>query len=430
MTQIDIHKEAEKATRIYNNNESAVKNVLLFHTTDLSQSILYYLLRYTKHNVIVVDYLYPELIKGHGRTRTLLESNPYLNDRIKLIKYSGLDIDVFISDIRLLPYDNIDVVIVTPSFTEDDEIRLKNETVQYNVDYISLALNELIGSDKFNVDKSKVILLSSWLVYGNQPERFPLKETDPLNPNGVKGNTFLKMENIIDIFSNEIRKPEFRLKNSIILRLGSYFGQYTFRHNYMNRLLEAALDNDSVVEIYGDQSQSRDMVYLDNINYVIAKMISTDKFDNEIFNIGSTRTSGYSVEQQRGLEVNVLKRMQSLKKLLEHFSGVSFEIKSNRSRTREDNNRILLDNTKIVKWFSDMKDEYPLTDINHVRIAANYVFNMFMNPSKNDSEKLDVSLSFKRVGDVNEELQKYYNEKYKDDKNGGLSINSNVEIIN
>lgn len=430
MSQIDISKEVEKSTRIYKEDNKTTKNIMLFHTTDLSQSICYYLLRYTKHNVIVVDYLYPELIKGHGRTKALLELNPYQNDRIRLIRYSGLDIDVFGSDVRLLPYDNIDAVIIPPSFTEDDEIRLKNETIQYNVNYVSLALNELLRSGKFNSSESKVILLSSWLVYGNQPELFPIKETVNCIPNGAKGNTFLKMEEMLNAHSSDNIQSEFSIKNRTILRLGSYFGQYTFRHNYMNRLLEAALDNDSLVEIYGDQSQSRDMVYLDNINYVISKIISTDAFDNDIFNVGSTRTSGYSVEQQKGLEVNVLKRMQSLKKLLEHFSGVSFEIKSNRQRTREDNNRILLDNGKIVKRFSDIKDEYPLTDINHVRVAANYVFNTFMNPTRTDSEKLDVSLSFKRVGDVGEELQKYYKERYSDENRKNLNLDEGVEIMN
>jgi len=124
-------------------------------------------------------------------------------------------------------------------------------------------------------ETKKLIFASSSSVYGSVSE-LPIKESVPKNPISAYGTAKLAAENYIRLY----------LDNYTILRYSNIYGprQVGTTCGIIAILIRKYFSGERPV-IFGDGSQTRDYLYVSDA--VSANILSIEKGDNEIFNIGS-----------------------------------------------------------------------------------------------------------------------------------------------
>jgi len=245
---------------------------------------------------------------GNHLTRHLIEKNYQVTviDDVSietLENFGDLKKEVGFQKINILHFEdlrkafrNVDGVFHQAALTDVQE-SFRKPNVYYDVN-VRGTENILKIAEEFNF---KVIFASSASVYGN-PKKIPIKETadrKPLNPYGI---TKLECEKLAEKYSK-------RGNQVITLRYFNVFGkaQTSSYAGVITRFLEN-IKNKVAPEIYGNGSQTRDFIYVDNI---LGANLSAMKSDigNGFFNIGTgiktsikdlanlmIKLSGYSLE--------------------------------------------------------------------------------------------------------------------------------------
>jgi len=223
---------------------------------------------------------------GNHLTRHLIEKNYQVTviDDVSietLENFGDLKKEVGFQKINILHFEdlrkafrNVDGVFHQAALTDVQE-SFRKPNVYYDVN-VRGTENILKIAEEFNF---KVIFASSASVYGN-PKKIPIKETavrKPLNPYGI---TKLECEKLAEKYSK-------RGNQVITLRYFNVFGkgQTSSYAGVITRFLEN-IENKIPPEIFGDGSQTRDFIYVDDI---LGANLSAMKSNmgNGFFNIGT-----------------------------------------------------------------------------------------------------------------------------------------------
>ncbi len=233
------------------------------------------------YQVTVIDDVNIETLENFGNTTKTVEFK-----KINILNYE---------DLRKA-FRNVDGVFHHAALIDVQE-SFRKPDLYYDVN-VKGTENILKIAEEFNI---KVVFASSASVYGN-PEKIPIKETDvrkPLNPYGI---TKLECEKLIEKYSK-------RGNQVLTLRYFNVFGkrQTGSYAGVITRFLDK-IKNKTPPEIFGDGSQTRDFIYVDDI---LSANLSAMKSDigNGFFNIGTgiktsikdlanlmIELSGYSLE--------------------------------------------------------------------------------------------------------------------------------------
>jgi len=233
------------------------------------------------YQVTVIDDVNIETLENFGNTIKTVEFK-----KINILNYE---------DLRKA-FRNVDGVFHHAALTDVQE-SFRKPNLYYDVN-VKGTENILKIAEEFNF---KVVFASSASVYGN-PEKIPIKETavrKPLNPYGI---TKLECEKLIEKYSK-------RGNQVLTLRYFNVFGkrQTGSYAGVITRFLDK-IKNKMPPEIFGDGSQTRDFIYVDDI---LSANLSAMKSDigNGFFNIGTgiktsikdvanlmIELSGYSLE--------------------------------------------------------------------------------------------------------------------------------------
>ena len=233
------------------------------------------------YQVTVIDDVNIETLENFGNTIKTVEFK-----KINILNYE---------DLRKA-FRNVDGVFHQAALTDVQE-SFRKPNLYYDVN-VKGTENILKIAEEFNF---KVVFASSASVYGN-PEKIPIKETavrKPLNPYGI---TKLECEKLVEKYSK-------RGNQVLTLRYFNVFGkrQTSSYAGVIIRFLDK-IKNKMPPEIFGDGSQTRDFIYVDDI---LSANLSAMKSDigNGFFNIGTgvktsikdvanlmIELSGYSLE--------------------------------------------------------------------------------------------------------------------------------------
>jgi len=144
------------------------------------------------------------------------------------------------------------------------------------------SLNVLEGCRLLN-KKAKIVFTSSRVVIG-EPQYFPVDEAHPTNPKNIYGIDKLLTEKYCQLY-NDV----YDLRTSI-LRLSNVYGpRAQLRYpNYgvLNLFVGRALSN-RTIPIYGDGTQTRDYVFVEDVVNALILAAQSDKSVGEIFFVGS-----------------------------------------------------------------------------------------------------------------------------------------------
>ena len=131
--------------------------------------------------------------------------------------------------------------------------------------------------------KAKIVFTSSRVVIG-EPQYFPVDEEHPTNPKNIYGIDKLLAEKYCQLY-NDV----YDLSVSI-LRLSNVYGpRAQLRYpNYgvLNLFVGYALSN-RTIPIYGDGTQTRDYVFVEDVVNALILAAQSDKSVDEIFFVGS-----------------------------------------------------------------------------------------------------------------------------------------------
>ena len=153
---------------------------------------------------------------------------------------------------------------------------------EFDIDINCTGTISILEAIKAQSRKAKIIFTSSRGVIG-EPKYLPVHEGHPVGPKDIYGADKLAAEWYVRIYGNEYTIPY------TILRLNNVYGpRCQIRSNHygtINLFISYALQNKEI-PIYGDGTQTRDYVYVDDT--VDALIRSCDKkADGEIYFVGT-----------------------------------------------------------------------------------------------------------------------------------------------
>jgi len=136
-----------------------------------------------------------------------------------------------------------------------------------------------------------MVFLSSRLVYGRASE-LPVRETHRLAPASFYAVHKVTLENYLEVFGRTHDLP------FVILRVANPYGpgpaELDKGYGVINQFIARALD-DTPIRVYGDGSQLRDYVYIDDLVRAILAVAPRADCHGEIYNVGSGQ--GISIAQ-------------------------------------------------------------------------------------------------------------------------------------
>lgn len=138
---------------------------------------------------------------------------------------------------------------------------------------------------KYMMEKNikRLIFTSSSAVYGN-PIKVPIPEEHNLNPISPYGVCKCLEEDLLQWFTSSYEKY------ITILRLSTVYGTHGRKDMVINGFLDKILKNQEIV-VFGDSSQIRDFVYIDDVINAIITTIETRISSGQIINIGSGQST-------------------------------------------------------------------------------------------------------------------------------------------
>jgi UDP-glucose 4-epimerase len=130
--------------------------------------------------------------------------------------------------------------------------------------------------------RTKVVFASTRQIYG-RPDRLPVDETHLVRPTDVNGINKAAGENYHLVYNNVfgVRACSLRLTNV-------YGPRQLIRHNrqgFIGWFIRLALEGQQI-QIYGDGSQVRDLVYVDDVADAFLRAGATDAVNGDVFNVG------------------------------------------------------------------------------------------------------------------------------------------------
>jgi UDP-glucose 4-epimerase len=136
-----------------------------------------------------------------------------------------------------------------------------------------------------NNPRVKVVFAGTRQVYG-RPDRLPVDETHLVRPTDVNGINKAAGEYYHLVYNNVfgIRACSLRLTNV-------YGPRQLIRHNrqgFIGWFIRLAMEN-KPIQIYGDGSQLRDFVYVDDAADAFLRAGATDDCNGDVFNVGGDR---------------------------------------------------------------------------------------------------------------------------------------------
>lgn len=142
-------------------------------------------------------------------------------------------------------------------------------------------LNILEACKKRN-PKALLIFPSTRLVYG-KPETNPVGENHPLRPESIYAIHKLTTEHYYLLY-----KRLYNI-NCIIFRISNPFGPYqrfgSNNYGILNWFIHKSLSG-GTVEIYGDGSQKRDFIYIEDLVRLLRACMDNEKMPGKIYNVG------------------------------------------------------------------------------------------------------------------------------------------------
>jgi UDP-glucose 4-epimerase len=130
--------------------------------------------------------------------------------------------------------------------------------------------------------RTKVVFASTRQIYG-RADRLPVDETQLVRPTDVNGINKAAGENYHIVYNNVfgVRACSLRLTNV-------YGPRQLIRHNrqgFIGWFIRLALEGQQI-QIYGDGSQVRDLVYVDDAADAFLRAGATDAVNGDVFNVG------------------------------------------------------------------------------------------------------------------------------------------------
>jgi UDP-glucose 4-epimerase len=142
----------------------------------------------------------------------------------------------------------------------------------------------ILEACRYNNPQVKVVFAGTRQVYG-RPRSLPVDESHLVTPTDVNGINKAAGENYHLVYNNVfgVRACSLRLTNV-------YGPRQLIRHNrqgFIGWFIRLAIE-DGVIDIYGDGSQRRDFVYVDDAADAFLRAGANDACNGEVFNIGGT----------------------------------------------------------------------------------------------------------------------------------------------
>ncbi|MEZ0536360.1 NAD-dependent epimerase/dehydratase family protein [Caldicellulosiruptoraceae bacterium PP1] len=139
-------------------------------------------------------------------------------------------------------------------------------------------LNILNLCKKYNV--KKIVYASSAAIYGT-PQYLPIDETHPINPESFYGISKYTPEMYIKVFAQSYNI------RYVILRYANVYGprQDPFGEGGVIAIFSERMINNKDVIIYGDGSQTRDFVYVEDV--ANANVLALEYSENGVFNVST-----------------------------------------------------------------------------------------------------------------------------------------------
>jgi UDP-glucose 4-epimerase len=204
------------------------------------------------------------------------EGDGFINDNVKkhIVKGSILDVEFLERNLR-----QTDVIFsLAGSSGASDSIKNPYKDLDTN---LKGHLNILEVCRKHNPG-ALLVFPSSRLVYG-KPMSNPVNENHPLQPESIYAIHKLTTEHYYLLYQRLYNL------NCIILRISNPFGPYQrFGSNHygiLNWFIHKAIAREEI-EIYGDGSQQRDFIHIDDLVNVLERSIESHKLYGRVFNVG------------------------------------------------------------------------------------------------------------------------------------------------
>ena len=157
------------------------------------------------------------------------------------------------------------------------------ENPQLDIDINIIGTINLLEAVKKHAPNAKVIFAGSRAQTG-EPQYFPVDENHPDNPTDIYGINKLTAEKYHKLYYDvyKIRTTVFRINNVYGPRCQIKHGHY----GVLNLFIYWALSN-SPLTVYGDGSQTRDYIYIDDLVEAFIKVMDNPKSDGHYFQVGS-----------------------------------------------------------------------------------------------------------------------------------------------
>ena len=143
----------------------------------------------------------------------------------------------------------------------------------------------ILEACRYNNPRAKVVFAGTRQVYG-RPDSLPVTEHHLVRPTDVNGINKAAGEYYHLVYNNvfHVRACSLRLTNV-------YGPRQLIRHNrqgFIGWFIRLAIE-DEPIQIYGDGSQLRDFVYVDDAADAFLRAAATDACNGEAFNVGGDR---------------------------------------------------------------------------------------------------------------------------------------------
>lgn len=134
---------------------------------------------------------------------------------------------------------------------------------------------------------AKVVFAGTRQVYG-RPDSLPVDETHPVRPTDINGVNKVAGEYYHLVYNNVfgVRACSLRLTNV-------YGPRQLIRHNrqgFIGWFIRLAVE-DRPIQVYGDGSQIRDFVFVDDVADAFLRAGATNACNGNVFNVGDSSTS-------------------------------------------------------------------------------------------------------------------------------------------
>ncbi|MBI4845291.1 MAG: SDR family NAD(P)-dependent oxidoreductase [Candidatus Omnitrophica bacterium] len=193
----------------------------------------------------------------------------------------------------------------------------------------------------------KICYVSTLDVYG-YPEYIPVDEGHPTNPVTYYGASKLSGEKYLQVLSKRKNIP------LTVLRFSCTYGQGEWYNRAIPNFIRAAIDKKDLI-VYGDGSDARDYLFLDDAIEAVVLALQKDK--SGIYNIGSGRL--YSIKEIAEKIIKITGENVSLKlrPRLKKRTKFVFNISKAKKQLGYKPKAAIADGLKQeIEWFKSLKE--------------------------------------------------------------------------